>query len=106
VRPRKLVSYSVGRIGDESSSAKTQRDGDAAAQSFSWYDINDGNDMTDYLKIAQRALAEYRAERPSPFPHCPRCASYALYRKNNTGLYECMTCGEQGISDDAARRYG
>jgi hypothetical protein len=42
-------------------------------------------------------------ERP-PFPHCPRCASYALYRKNNTGPYECMTCRLREISDAVARR--
>lgn len=27
-----------------------------------------------------------------PFPRCPKCASYALYRQNNVGNYECMTC--------------
>lgn len=38
------------------------------------------------------------------FPHCPRCASYALYRKNNIGDYECQTCGMQGIEERTARR--
>jgi hypothetical protein len=38
------------------------------------------------------------------FPHCPRCASYALYRKNNQGDFECCTCGLEGISEVAARR--
>lgn len=38
------------------------------------------------------------------FPHCPRCASYWLYRKDNIGLYECMTCKLQGIEESAARR--
>ena len=38
------------------------------------------------------------------FPHCPRCASYALYRRNNIGDYECQTCGLEGISEVIARR--
>ena len=40
----------------------------------------------------------------SSFPHCPRCASYALYRKNNVGTYECLTCELRGIDETAARR--
>jgi ribosomal protein L37AE/L43A len=39
------------------------------------------------------------------FPHCPRCASYALYRKNNIGSYACETCGMQDISEAVARRF-
>jgi hypothetical protein len=38
------------------------------------------------------------------FPHCPRCASYALYRKNNVGKHECQTCELQDIDETAARR--
>lgn len=38
------------------------------------------------------------------FPHCPRCASYALYRRNNIGSYECQTCGLLDISEESARR--
>jgi Zn ribbon nucleic-acid-binding protein len=38
------------------------------------------------------------------FPHCPRCASYALYRRNNAGVYECQTCGLQDIDEVTARR--
>jgi len=33
------------------------------------------------------------------FPHCPRCSSYSLYRKNNRGDYQCMTCELTGISE-------
>lgn len=40
----------------------------------------------------------------SILPHCPRCASYALYRKDNIGLYECQTCGLQEIEESTARR--
>jgi len=38
------------------------------------------------------------------FPHCPACASYALYRKHNRGSYECMSCGLTGIDESVARR--
>jgi predicted RNA-binding Zn-ribbon protein involved in translation (DUF1610 family) len=38
------------------------------------------------------------------FPHCPRCASYDLYRKDNTRNYECQSCGLTEISDEIARR--
>ncbi len=37
-------------------------------------------------------------------PHCPLCASYALYRRNNTGPFECQTCGLQDIDEAVARR--
>ena len=42
--------------------------------------------------------------RETVFPHCPRCASYALYRKGNIGDYECQTCGLQSIEESSARR--
>lgn len=45
-----------------------------------------------------------RGERVTVFPHCPRCASYALYREHNLGDYECLTCGLQGIEESTARR--
>lgn len=38
-----------------------------------------------------------------PFPQCPHCSSYALYRENNIGDYECMTCGKCGITEEDAR---
>ena len=38
------------------------------------------------------------------FPHCPRCASYDLYRPNNIGDYECLTCGLRNIAEAVARR--
>jgi len=37
------------------------------------------------------------------FPHCPRCASYALYRENNIGDYQCQSCGLQNIEESTAR---
>lgn len=43
-------------------------------------------------------------KRVTVFPRCPRCASYALYGKNNRGLYECQSCGLQGIEETTARR--
>jgi hypothetical protein len=66
-------------------------------------------DMADYLEIARRALAKYHEEHPPDnarphFPHCPRCTSYALYRKNNVGNYEFETCGERDIPEAIAWR--
>jgi hypothetical protein len=39
-----------------------------------------------------------------PFPHCPHCGSFALYREHNIGAYRCQTCGLQQIAEDVARR--
>ena len=50
------------------------------------------------------ALLRRRGGRVAAFPHCPRCASYALYRKNNIGDYECQTCGLRRIEESTARR--
>jgi hypothetical protein len=37
------------------------------------------------------------------FPHCPRCGSFSLYRKNNIGNYECQTCELGDITEGVAR---
>jgi hypothetical protein len=42
--------------------------------------------------------------RIATFPHCPRCASYALYRQNNLGNFACQSCGLQDIEESTARR--
>jgi Zn ribbon nucleic-acid-binding protein len=42
--------------------------------------------------------------RVATFPHCPRCASYALYRENNLGDFECQSCGCRDIREEIARR--
>ncbi|MFP5233918.1 MAG: hypothetical protein ACLGQX_15035 [Acidobacteriota bacterium] len=42
-------------------------------------------------------------KRVTVFRRCPCCASYALYRNNNVGDYECQTCGMQCIDEDTAR---
>ncbi|MFZ0662425.1 MAG: hypothetical protein WAM66_07020 [Acidobacteriaceae bacterium] len=55
-------------------------------------------------KPALLAILRQRGGRIAAFPHCPRCASYALYRKDNLGDYECQTCGMQGIEESTARR--
>jgi hypothetical protein len=54
--------------------------------------------------IDVRAPSPAAFEKHSVFPHCPRCASYALYRQNNIGAYDCETCGLQGIEECTARR--
>jgi hypothetical protein len=49
-------------------------------------------------------LLKSRGGRVAAFPHCPRCASYALYRKDNFGAYECLTCGLPDIDEQVSRR--
>ena len=49
-------------------------------------------------------IVRARGGRIATFPHCPRCASFALYRANNIGNYECETCGLRDIDPAAARR--
>jgi hypothetical protein len=36
-------------------------------------------------------------------PRCPKCGSFALYRQNNVGNYECLTCELVGIEESIAR---
>jgi hypothetical protein len=63
--------------------------------------------LANELKDRKReliALLQARGGRIATFPHCPRCASYALYRKDNLGTYDCMTCGLQEIDEATARR--
>jgi Zn ribbon nucleic-acid-binding protein len=50
------------------------------------------------------SLLQRRGGLVANLPHCPRCASYALYRQSNIGVYECMTCGLQEIDEATARR--
>lgn len=50
------------------------------------------------------ALLQTRGGRVANFPHCPCCASYALYRRDNVGAYECTTCGLREIDEAVARR--
>jgi Zn ribbon nucleic-acid-binding protein len=51
-----------------------------------------------------RALIRARGGRVAVFPHCPQCGSFALYRENNQGSYECLTCGLRKIEECRARR--
>jgi Zn ribbon nucleic-acid-binding protein len=55
-------------------------------------------------KQALIAILRARGGRVATFPHCPKCASFALYRRNNIGSYECETCGLKDIDETAARR--
>jgi len=60
------------------------------------------------IKAQQEPTATAAPREGSPqrrvFPHCPRCASYALYRRNNVGNYACLTCELRDISEETARR--
>jgi ribosomal protein L37AE/L43A len=65
--------------------------------------------VADYVEIAKQALKQYRAQQEAtsdrrPFPHCPKCLSCALYRADNSGNYECQSCGEIEITPEIARR--
>jgi hypothetical protein len=59
------------------------------------------------------SLSETPKIRPSEtsqakttLPRCPECGSYALYRDGRTGPYECLTCEQIGIPEDAAKHAG
>jgi hypothetical protein len=63
--------------------------------------------LTDELKERKSeliVLLQRRGGRVAAFPHCPRCAGYALYREHNIGAFECQTCGLKGIEEGVARR--
>lgn len=63
--------------------------------------------FTDLLRERKQELIEIvkaRGGRVATFPRCPRCCSSAMYRANNVGDFECLTCEMQGISEVAARR--
>jgi transcription initiation factor IIE alpha subunit len=67
----------------------------------------DAAHLVDELKEHKPELIELLRRaggRFAGFPHCPRCCSYALYRENNLGDYQCETCGLQGIEEHIARR--
>lgn len=38
-----------------------------------------------------------------PMPRCPKCGSFAVYRQNNIGTYECLTCDLTGLEENIAR---
>lgn len=67
----------------------------------------DAAHLAGKLKEHKPELVEFlRKEggRIATFPHCPHCASYALYRRDNIGTYECLSCGLPEIEEHAARR--
>jgi Zn ribbon nucleic-acid-binding protein len=61
-------------------------------------------DVLRERKSEVMGIVKAHGGRIANFPHCPRCASYALYRKDNIGLFECQTCGLTGIEESTARR--
>jgi Zn ribbon nucleic-acid-binding protein len=63
--------------------------------------------FADLLRQRKQDLIDIvraRSGRVANFPHCPRCASYFLYRRNNIGNYECQSCGLPDIDESTARR--
>jgi len=68
---------------------------------------NEAIHLADAVKECKQevlALLRQSGGRIATFPHCPRCCSNALYRENNIGTYECLTCGLSGIEESIARR--
>ena len=57
-----------------------------------------------FQKIGTKSASTEGAPPQRVFPHCPRCASYALYRPNKIGDYECLTCKLRNITEEVARR--
>lgn len=51
-----------------------------------------------------RYIASIWGSYVGPFPRCPRCDGYALYRKDNIGTFECLTCDLKKIEESTARR--
>ena len=67
----------------------------------------DATHLVGELREHKPELIEFLRQaggRIAAFPHCPRCASYALYRENNCGAFECQSCGLQNIEEIIARR--
>lgn len=59
----------------------------------------------DSVSFVRPKLGKFpKIDEPEVFPHCPRCGSYALYRKNHQGAHECETCQLRDISQEVARR--
>lgn len=68
---------------------------------------DDAMHLVEELRASKLELVELLRRaggRMAAFPHCPKCASYALYRENNLGDYECQSCGLGDIEESRARR--
>ena len=57
-----------------------------------------------FQKIETKRASREVVPQRRVFPHCPRCTGYALYRPNNIGNYECLTCKLRNITEEVARR--
>ena len=66
--------------------------------------VNCPADLIPQLRAHREEIISLLRSRASVFPHCPRCGSYYLYRRNNAGPYECESCGLLGIDEARARR--
>lgn len=68
---------------------------------------DDAMHLVEELRASKLELVELLRRaggRMAAFPHCPKCASYDLYRENNLGDYECQRCGLRDIEESRARR--
>jgi hypothetical protein len=68
--------------------------------SYEWLDGRDDKPIASAPKWLLRAIeqASLADSREAILPRCPECKSYALYRKNNIGAFQCETCGLKNIT--------
>jgi hypothetical protein len=67
-------------------------------------EVDEGDGDRAQVTTNTKTTDDQERLRRTAFPRCPGCTSYALYRKNNVGLYQCDTCGLEEISEAVARR--
>jgi|SRR5271155_4614640 len=61
-------------------------------------------DLMRQHKPELMSIIRARGGRVATTPRCPECGSYYLYRENNIGNYECVSCELREIPEDVARR--
>jgi hypothetical protein len=83
--------------------ATRQASEDDLKHSFPRTDTADGSGKPGF-GLNQVAVADGPVGPMTTLPQCPRCQSAALYRHDNSGNYECMTCELQDIPVDVAKR--
>jgi hypothetical protein len=64
-----------------------------APQNGSRSTLNHVQDVGASAKIRVRSL-----------PQCPHCGSYYLYRRNNIGRFQCLSCERRDIPEEASGR--
>ena len=96
-------------LDDETARAKKFAQTISPASPSSPIETMDGDEGGDGDTVRAQVSEDRKIDRSeqlrsSSFAHCPKCFSFALYRPNNLGNYECQTCGLEGINEDVAQR--